>query len=244
MLNFSLGSAFPGKSVEDALRLASEIPEVPVLGDIGLSHVQICPQNYKGGAMNLDRLQALQAAYPGTQFRFHANVRILETGCQYDLGTADKLPEYTEKLVESLAYLGQPYSLHAAENGRPLGLQVKTAKQLAAQAGIPVAIEGLYPGHRNNTLATWGDWERLLDMDVPYALDFSHMNIILKQSGGPVPVKLMEDLLASPNCLEIHFSGNNGDRDSHGICHEDEWWLAFRPLIQGKTVCFYEGRTQ
>ncbi len=171
-------------------------------------------------------------------------MRILETGCQYDLGTADKLPEYTEKLVESLAYLGQPYSLHAAENGRPLGLQVKTAKQLAAQAGIPVAIEGLYPGHRNNTLATWGDWERLLDMDVPYALDFSHMNIILKQSGGPVPVKLMEDLLASPNCLEIHFSGNNGDRDSHGICHEDEWWLAFRPLIQGKTVCFYEGRTQ
>ncbi|OCX67980.1 hypothetical protein A6M27_10290 [Acidithiobacillus thiooxidans] len=244
MLNFSLGSAFPGKSVEDAMGLASGIQEVPVLGEIGLDHVQICPQNYKGGVMGLARLQALQTAYPNTQFRFHANVRILEKGCQYDLGTADQFPEYTEKLVESLDYLGQPYSLHAAENGRPLASQIKVAKQLSAQAGVPVAIEGLYPGHRNNTLATWADWERLLEMEASYALDFSHMNIILSQSGGPVPVKLMEDLLASPNCLEIHFSGNNGERDSHQVCQDDEWWLDFLPLIRDETVCFYEGRTR
>lgn len=244
MLNFSLGSAFPGRSIEEAMSLASQIKEVPVLGTIGVTHAQICPQNYKGGALTLERLQALQGAYPGTQFRLHANVRILDRGCGYDLGTADKLPEYTGKLVDMLAYLGQPYSLHAAGNGRPLGLQVRTAKRLAAQAGVPVAIEGLYPDRPASTLATWGYWERLLDEDVPYALDMSHLNIIRRHSGGLVPQGLMEDLLHSPNCLEVHYSGNDGFQDSHGPCNGDEWWLEFQPLVRHRAICFYEGRTQ
>lgn len=243
MLNFSLGSAFPGFSPEKAMEVATNIKKVPVLGAIGVSHAQICPQNYQGGPITLERIKALQEAYPETQFRFHANVRILEKGCQYDLGTADRLPEYTEELGHFLAELGQPYSLHAAGNMRPLNSQIRLAQNLTIKFGVPVAIEGLYPSRVGNTLSVWDDWKTVLDRDVYFALDFSHLNIILKQLNTPVPVKLIEDLLASPNCLEVHLSGNDGLRDSHEACGGEEWWLDFLPLIKETSVCFYEGKS-
>lgn len=236
----SLGSAFPGKSPEEAMALAQKI-EAPFIGKISLDHVQICPQNFRGGAMTVERLQNLRETYPQTHFRFHANVRLLEKGCQYDLGTVHRYPEYTKALTPLLTYLNQPYSLHAANNGTPLLHQIGNLHRLADASGLPVALEGLYPGRRANTVSTWEDYASLSTQKVPYALDLSHLNIV-RHAYGPAPAGLVETLVQDPHCLEIHISGNDGLHDRHQPCDGQEWWLDLLHLAHKNTVIFYEGR--
>lgn len=236
----SLGSCFPGRSPEAAMEFAQK-QGIPNFGGIRLDHVQICPQNYAGGPMTMERLQALQASYPETRFRFHANVRLLDHSCQYDAGTMHAHREYTKALAPMLAYLGQPYTLHAASNGTPFKLQVKSIRALSKKAGVPVGIEGLYPARRENTVASWEQYAELLDANVYYALDFSHLNIV-QHHFGDAPHGLVESLIDNPNCLEVHISGNDGLRDCHLPCDGTEWWLDLMDHIPDHTVVFYEGR--
>lgn len=238
----SLGSALPGKSPEDAMALAQNL-EVPVIGKISLDHVQICPQNFCGGAMTMERLQNLQSTYPDTHFRFHANVRLMDKGCQYDLGTLHRHSEYTEILTPFLTYLGQPYSIHAASNGSTLLLQVSNLRRLSEKSGVPVALEGLYPGCRSNTVSAWDDYAALLEHKVPYALDLSHLNIV-RHTYGDAPDGLVEALMQDKHCIEVHTSGNDGLHDRHLSCDGHEWWLDLLHLVHKDAVLFYEGRIQ
>lgn len=215
---------------------------VPVFGELSLQHVQICPQNFAGGPITEERLRNLQGDYPGTHFRLHANVRLMEKGCQYDLGSAHKYPEYTDKLAPLLGYLGQPYSLHAANNGLPISFQVKNLRTLSRVSGVPVAIEGLYPGPRRNTVASWDEYGQLLKLDIPYAIDLSHLNVVMQKSHSTAPDGLVESLVQSHNCLEVHVSGNDGTHDSHQPCVGDEWWINVLGSVNEKAVIFYEGR--
>ena len=240
-LQISLGSSFPGKSPMDAMGRISSGFSDPLLGPVGFSQAQICPQNYGAGVVTVEMLEALQGAFPGTRFRFHANVRLLDKGCQFDLGTVQKYPEYTDALVPLLRYLGEPYSLHAANNGMPLKRQFQLAKRLTDLAGVPVGIEGLYPSRRANTLASWKAYESLLTADVCFALDLSHLNIVQREE-GPAPDGLVESLLVHPNCMEVHLSGNDGCSDRHLPCMGDEWWIPHLGSAHAKATVFYEGR--
>lgn len=242
-INISLGSAFPRYSPEKAMLYMVENKPSNVFGEVSLTYVQICPQNFSGGALTEEKLKSLQVEYPDSTFRFHANVRLLEeSGCLYDLGTVRRHPEYTEKLIPLLAYLGQPYSLHAASNGLPLRNQAATARMLSRASGVPVAIEGLYPAERrNNSLSQWDEYYRLLDFDIPYALDFSHLNIIKNKYGDP-PENLIHELLSNENCIEIHISGNDGISDKHLRFCEDEWWIELINKANKSSIIFDESR--
>jgi hypothetical protein len=240
-MHLSGGSSFPCHTPEEFMGLARPGLSDPVLGDIHLGHVQLCPQNFGGGILDESRVTALQATYPDTRFRLHANARILEEPCSYDLGTAHRFPKYTARLVDMLRFLGEPYSIHAASNGMPIIDQVMMANILSKQAGVPVAIEGLYPSRSGNTVASWSGYAELLKHNVYFVIDLSHLNIVRQAEGEP-PVGLVESLLGHSRCIEVHVSGNDGTRDRHEALRGNEWWLNLLAGVNPDAVIFYEGR--
>ncbi len=240
-VSLSLGSVFPFFNPFRAMRSADGLTD-PVLGPIGISHVQICPQN---GPMvvNRDMIDSLRSLYHQTRFRLHANARLLEAGAvQFDLGSVCKHPEYHRALVDLLRFLGEPYTLHAAiGSSLPLAAQFEWCARLSDEAGVPVGIEGLYPGVPSS-FTSWEDYASLLSSSVFYALDLSHLNIVREKTGEP-PQDLLPALLSNPRCLEVHLSGNDGHRDSHAALEDaDVWWLPFLSSVHPEAVVFYEGR--
>ena len=239
-ISLSLGSTYPARSPFDAMKLGVEAMD-PVLGKIDTRHVQLCPQN---GPLRLTKevLEELQEQWPETQFRLHANARVLDKPFLFDLGTMDCYPEYRLALIELLKFLGTPYSLHSAagKNTTSAKKQIERCQQLEQEAGVPVAIEGLYPGV-TNVFSSWGDYALLLENDVRFAVDLSHLNIV-REKGGLPPEGLVEALLANKNCIEIHLSGNDGQRDSHKTVEEGTWWLDLLNQANPHAVIFYEGR--
>ena len=89
----------------------------------------------------------------------------------------------------------------------------------------PVGIEGMYPAKGNPYLcSSWMEYRQLLDSGVRYALDLSHLNIVACAERR-VETGLVKDMLASPNCIEIHVSGNDGSHDQHRAIDGNEWWI-------------------
>jgi hypothetical protein len=220
----------------EAMRIAAAGIVDPAIGAIGIKHAQICPQNYGGGCIREDTLDALMEAFPDTVFRLHANVRLLEKGCPFDAGTAFFYPDYYRALVRILRHIGQPYSLHGS-NKTPLRQQMGILRRLEDDAGVPVALEGLYPSPARDV---W-DWRWYAELGLSgfnFALDLSHLNIVVKQT-GEMQMDLVKDLLESPHCIEVHVSGNDGVHDRHLPCSEDEWWLSLLDSVH--SVLFYEG---
>lgn len=239
-INLSLGSSFPTRNpfvAMESARCASD----PVLGPIGSTHVQICPQN---GPMKIDEetIEALREKHPETTFRLHANARLLDRPIPFDFGNLDSHPEYRQALVRMLRFMGVPCSLHAAGGKNPpSGMkQIGRCLALEDEAGVPVAIEGLYP-QASTVFSSWEDYELFLNHDVRFALDLSHLNIV-RNVTGIAPDGLVQALVASPNCIEVHLSGNDGSRDFHGILDEDVWWLPILDQVNPESVIFYEGR--
>jgi hypothetical protein len=60
----------------------------------------------------------------------------------------------------------------------------------------------------------------LLESGAHYALDLSHLHIVATASGY-VEWGLLQELLASPKCLEVHLSGNDGSADQHNALDVD-----------------------
>lgn len=241
-INLSLGSALPTKTPFRAMELGKKA-EDPVLGPIGLDEVQICPQN---GPMQLTEavLDELQSVYPNTKFRLHANARLLDVPVLFDLGSLDRPGNgaYKSVLIRTLKKLKAPYSIHAGggQNAPSAEVQLGRLKDLEDKAGVPIGIEGLYPGGAS-IFSTWADYARLLDAGVHFALDLSHLNIVMAQEGA-APEGLVETLLSHPRCMEVHLSGNNGRRDSHEAVTPSVWWLPLLDLIHPNATVFYEGR--
>lgn len=243
-IGLSMGSALPMRH-PDAILAGSSRWEVPLVGEITSDQVQIGPQNCALGLiLDEEYLDRLQEAHPATQFRLHANVRLLDRPCGFDLASMGMFPEYRKRLVAMLRHLGQPYTIHAGRRANQVGLeaQISRCKALEQDVGLPVGIEGLYPDARDgNTCSTWQDYKRVLESGVHYAVDLSHLNIVREQT-GEAPAGLVQALIESDGCMEIHLSGNDGTADRHLAIEEKPFW--WEPFFAAniRADVFYEGR--
>jgi hypothetical protein len=83
----------------------------------------------------------------------------------------------------------------------------------------------------------------LLESGAHYALDLSHLHIVATASGY-VEWGLLQELLASPKCLEVHLSGNDGSADQHHALDVASvpWWWVLLADVNPNAVLFSEGR--
>lgn len=219
-------ACLPGKRFDDALAQISAGIGEPLLGCLGVCHVQLCPQNY--GILNIEDAIRWRQTYANTQLRLHANVRVTHEVRRSALAdvNSNTLPWF-QKLAEVSNALGSPaYTLHAGEraSGATLPQLQRQLHTLCDLFGIPVGVEALYPSGKGKWLLdTWDDHRWLLDSGCYYAIDLSHLNIVRRKSRY-LDIGLVKDLLCSPNALEIHISDNDGFRDSHLPLTEPPWW--------------------
>lgn len=238
---------YPGMTHLAACQAVLDNAPSETIGTLNPAHFQLCPQH--PSPISEEALDAMQALLPDSRFRPHANVRVWEHLTHYDASSAHtgNGADYFKRLAELSAYMHAPaLSIHAgytryadlermADNLRWLNEDVFT---------MPVAVESLYPNkYREQLLQNWAQHAWLLDSDLPFALDLSHLKIIASAEGG-YDWDLMRALLQSPLCLEVHVSDNNGSRDAHEKLRagRDPEWLPLLPLAYANpnTVVFSE----
>ncbi|EGQ60762.1 hypothetical protein GGI1_02495, partial [Acidithiobacillus sp. GGI-221] len=231
-------AAFPGFS------FAGSAQRVFALAD-GTEELQICPQNH--GTLNEQVINDLQGI-GFTRMRLHANVR-LRCGGPRRIDASTPWPvskPYFKKLAALTRFMGATaYSIHAGRNagngGCSLGTMLDNVARVRDTLNIPVAVEGLYPAKGSPFLmATWEEYESVLrDGETPLAVDLSHLNILTLRLGSRDD--LVAELLAYPQTLEVHISGNNGRADSHALCDGQEFWWPLLANINPNAVIFDEG---
>lgn len=215
----------------------------PLWGALHLDHVQIVPQ--ARGLLTEDIALNLRNTYPDTEFRLHANVRVKQERCIYDISNYPEAKDWFKQAAR-LQHLigGKVYSAHTGfRRDCDLDTMFGYAQELSDLFGQPVAIEGQYPDkHDSYLLSYWPEYQALLESGLPFALDLSHLNIVARQSLER-NLTLTKELLASENCLEVHVSHNNGTGDWHQVCEQGRrpWW--YNALIESGTqaVIFTEG---
>lgn len=104
-----------------------------------------------------------------------------------------------------------------------------------------MGIEGHYPLAGDPfLLSSWAEYAELLESKAYYALDMSHLNIVARQS-KQIEKGLVAELLNCDRCLEIHVSGNNGERDSHRkLIGRPWWWSLMEKHAYPEAVIFSE----
>lgn len=223
------------------------VPEVlarthtePLFGTLSTAHVQLVPQTV--GQLDAARADGLLAAFPGIQFRLHANVRVLPRHRLADLSTFDADQDWFEQAAHISQRLGaSAYSAHAGyRRNATLAQVLDNARRCADLFGCPVAVEGLYPDrHRTQLVASWEEYRTVFESGVPYALDLSHLNIVAHRVGREDG--LVADMLACERCIEVHVSDNDGMGDQHRICHTPPWWYRLLAHLHPGAVVFTEG---
>lgn len=197
----------------------------PALGEISLEHVQIVPQ--LRGAFTVDKALEIKNKYPDTQFRLHANVRLSDKWICFDLSNLDKHEALFKQAGQVQKALGSDvYSAHSGETpGVTLEQVFDNAKRASDIMQCSVAVEGLYPSvrKRNQILTTWKCYQKLLESDLPFALDLSHLKIV--QNRYKENNSLIKEMLSSDKCLEVHVSDNDGTSDKHDICADKPFWF-------------------
>jgi len=223
-------ACFPGYTTENAMEALSAGVVEPVMGPLSLKRVQLCPQNH--GALTAERLQRLCQAYPETRFRLHANIRTAQGQPRWtaaDVGPASRA--YFQELGRLSQVIGaEAYTLHAGHRASAsLDQLEKNRRTLEDLMGIPVGIEGMYPVRRSTWLIdSWAEYRWLLEAGMRFAVDLSHLKIVARHE-RQVDEGLVAALLASPNCLEVHVSDNDGRRDTHQVTGKPVWWM---PLLE------------
>lgn len=207
----------------------------PIMGQLSSDHVQLCPQH--ANFLSESLIDRLQENFPSIQFRLHSDVRLInKRGVTIDL--VDFTPE-TQWYFETLSKLSQRmnapvYSLHAGtRNDSTLQHLFDKANRLQDLFHCPVAIEGHYPFSNNKFLInSWKEYEVMFRAGMNYALDLSHLNIVAKREGWEYG--LTQEMLASPQCKEIHISFNEGHLDNHMIATEDQapLWNKWKTMIE------------
>lgn len=216
----------------------------PLWGALQIEHVQLVPQNT--GVLHIETCQELARWRTQTQLRLHANVRVLlKQPAVPELGDLTTLPEFWAQAARCSAALGASvYSAHACARHMAPSLQAvfEHARSLEQLFGHTVAIEGSYPTRRGpgHWIASWAEYGALLDSGLSYALDLSHLNIVATQSGH-VDWGLVQEMLAAPQCVEIHVSDNDGSGDQHQVCDEAPWWTQRLEQCNPLAVVFTEG---
>lgn len=216
----------------------------PAWGDIWAEHVQLVPQN--AGLLNEDLARLLRASYPHTQFRLHANVRVMERMEVVDVSEFHLRPDWIERAAAVSRALHAPaYSAHSGlRKHASFDQMLRNACDAAAVFGVPVAIEGQYPQNGDPFwVSSWCEYEDLMRSGVPFVVDLSHLNILVHVTGERRD-DLVADMLASQNCLEVHVSSNDGSGDHHQQCKLGTrrlWWWPLLQAIHPKAVVFTEG---
>lgn len=237
IINIALGS-FPRKKVLEAMELATSISSEPILGEIGIGHVQLCPQNL--GRVDEVLLSKLEELYPETEFRFHANVHLLEKMKFVNL--MDEDPEYWIRLKKLNTFIGSPpYSAHPGQRSQGAMKELfGRVLKLQDLIGAPVAIEGMYPSPQSYLVSSSKEYEALLNSGCYFAIDFSHLNIRRTQSR--ISDSLIKEMISSDRCLEIHVSGNDGSSDQHTFLKDNPWWMELLHKKNEKSIIFSESR--
>ena len=234
---------FPGLRYEDGV--AEAIALCAVREDLSPAHVQLCPQSW--GSVDEGLIHRLQQEYPETAFRLHPNVRT-RAGVE-EVTAADDRPGAMARLAcfdHLSACLGAPvYSLHAGSRKQmALPQMFDHLRWLNERFDVTIAVEGMYPHPRHDYLLdSWADYEALVEAELPFALDLSHLNIVATREKRR-DLEMTRSLLASPFCLEVHLAANNGRADQHHPLSstQTEWWWPALDSLQANAVVFAEER--
>jgi hypothetical protein len=241
-INASLAT-FGGLMHAEAMRRVAAGVTDPFLGALSIDEVQLVPQSV--GQLTEDVADELMAAYPGTAFRLHANTRVLRERHVLELDAFDPQHPYWRQLATiSQRLKARGYTAHAGrrESGKTLAQVFDATRAAADLFCCDVGIEGAYPTRKGDPwlLSSWSDYRAMLDSGVPFALDLSHLNIVRhlsrKHEDG-----LVEEMLASEACMEIHVSGNTGFADEHRMLTEEPWWWPMMSKANPAAVIFSEG---
>lgn len=235
----------PGLALEESLGFVATASD-PFWGELSLEHVQLCPQH--STVLNEVVVDRCSEILPKTQFRLHASVRVSGVGDHriWDASNAHKedAQPYWRRLAELSRYLGAGvYSMHAGRrhNG-PLEQVFANVRELEQRMGLVVALEGLYPDEKAHWhVSHWEDYARLLNEQIPFALDLSHLNIVAHRT-GKIECALVREMLSSPWCVEVHVSGNSGDEDSHFVINKNPWWIEYLGDFNPDAVVFTEAK--
>lgn len=225
-------------SYSDAMLRLADTSD-PFIGKISTAHVQLCPQN--AGFNTKEQILELADAYKDTQFRLHADVKVAGRFTKADLCWYNEENIKNWKCIADISNeLKAPcYSLHAGERKEcTLEQLFDKYNRIQELFDAPVAIEGHYPASNNMwLLSDWEEYRLLFAKDINFVVDLSHFNIIARRHGWDD--ELVEALITSPKCLEIHVSDNSGVNDSHQpIENEPIWW---KYLKNSTADVFYEG---
>ena len=240
----STTAMFPGLPFIPALeRISKEVKNRP---ELHMDWVQLCPQSF--GCVTDDLLYTLKDTYPKTKFQLHSNVRIVH-GKKPVHGSSSGA--WVEMYLQEFSRLTQVtgcgiYSIHSGyEDEMLLEDMFENVRRMNTKYNMTIAIEGLYPERRRKALvSSWRQYHQLLDADIPYAIDLSHLNIVARAEGHSM--YLVQELLSSHNCIEVHLSSNNGLWDSHLPLSKEgkEWWWDFLEYCHPQTTIFSEENLQ
>jgi hypothetical protein len=236
-------ASWPGQQFQNAL-LHAKLWGVnePLFGNLSLQHIQLVPQSQ--GVVTEDAAEELVRAWPGVQFRLHANVRVFERHRLADLSNFDRHQDYFAQLARvSQALQARVYTAHAGRRcfaSMPTMLQ--NARRAADLFGCSVGVEGLYPAPGDPWLvSTWDEYQELYESGVPYALDLSHLHILATHTERR-ELSLLQEMLSCPRCIEVHVSHNDGRSDRHQVCSDPPpWWFELLASINPDAVVFSEG---
>ena len=243
-------AAFPAMSHEGSARLALRHADAstpfsePAWGPIWAEHVQLVPQNM--GVLTESIAHRFAQAHPHTRFRLHANVRVLPRMDVVDVSAFHLRADWVERAAAVSRALKAPaYSAHSGFRSQcSLDRMLRNAENASVLFGAPVAIEGQYPtGDDRFLVSTWDEYRVLADSGVPYALDLSHLNILVHRSGQRKD-ELVARMLSSDRCLEVHVSDNDGSGDQHQRCMlgaRRAWWWPALNHIHSDAIVFTEG---
>lgn len=235
-------ACLPGFSPPTAIKMICDGLFEPGLGLLNSSHIQICPQN--PGHLNEKNCENLKETFPRSQLRLHANARVFPTHQLLDASCFSKETQpYFQALSDRSHRLQAPgYSLHAGyQENASLKECFDSVSHIQDLFGdIPVALEGLYPSkHRPQLMDSWADYEALLNSGLWMAIDMSHLQIVAQSQGWQRD--LVQALIRSPQCLEIHVSDNDGRRDNHLVIDTPPTWLGWLNEVGDNVVVFSEG---
>lgn len=216
-------------------------PSEPCFGTLSSLHVQIVPQCF--GIFSDAVADTLTTAFPGTQFRLHANVRVLPSHRSADLSNLSENLDWFRQAARINRRLGaQVYTAHAGARAETsMSQMLDNARRCAELFGCPVGIEGLYPAKGDPWLvSTWREYRELFDSGLPYAIDLSHIHILATHTRVR-DLGLLRDMLACERCLEVHVSDNDGSGDWHQVCATPPWWYSMLKHVHPNAVIFTEG---
>jgi hypothetical protein len=244
-VNISL-AAFPGLRHQNAAMAAIVGAEQgtltePLFGQLRADHVQLVPQSM--GLLDEAVCDYLTSTFPETSYRLHANVRVLREHRFADLSNFDQHRDWFAQAARiHHALRATAYTAHSGRRAdATLEQMLDNARRCADEWGCMVGVEGQYPTPAAEWLvSSWEEYRMLFESGVPYAIDLSHLNILVHRSGRRED-GLVAEMLACERAIEVHLSHNNGRGDTHQVCAEPVWWQPLLDSIHPDAVVFSEG---